>query len=264
MGTTDRLSSLRGRQVVFTGRFSTGRQEDLIRRVRSRGGTVSDKQVTSRTSILVVGAPVAHYKFGDHGTKIDDAMALRRRGQPIYFITEGEFQQLASGRGLSDAQSAAALAVLEPEDAGMPFRPSSSRRTTNGTLTIDLDARDRATAAHHRVCRRLAEAVEAAGLQPLSPFTHGWPQYDLAWNRGRKLWVVEVKTVSTKSERQQIRLGLGQVLDYRVSMERLDYRVQPVLAISAPPSDGHWEAVCEAAGVKLCWPDNWKHRLGLR
>jgi NAD-dependent DNA ligase len=67
---------------VFTGQFAYGTREDCETEVTSRGG-VCDRNVTLRTSFLVIGTfgseDWAHSSFG---RKIEKAMDLRRRGVP--------------------------------------------------------------------------------------------------------------------------------------------------------------------------------------
>jgi hypothetical protein len=57
--------------------------------------------------------------------------------------------------------------------------------------------------------------VEEAGLSPRSPdLAKGEPNFDIAWQSGDSLRVVEVKTTIPANEELQLRLGLGQVLRY--------------------------------------------------
>ena len=84
------------------------------------------------------------------------------------------------------------------------------RRATR--LAIDLEALDRATAPHERTARLLAAATN--GARPRLAARRG-PQFDLRWYRGRRLYVAEVKSLNGTDETQQIRLGFGQVFDYR-------------------------------------------------
>jgi hypothetical protein len=259
---SQRLASIKSLEVVLTGRFVLGTQSDIQRRARAQGAIVSDKTVRSTTDVVVIGSPSGHWKYYDHGIKIEDALQRRRHGQKIYMISEGEFYQLLNGKGLTHQQSEAALSSGEPSFAGLPYREAAMPEGGKGSITVDLDARDRSTRAHQQLCNRLAKAVKNAGYEPLSPFTGG-PEYDVAWMRGDRLWVAEVKSVSTTSERQQIRLGLGQVLDYTTSMRSFGFDVQPVVAITSSPSSKHFEAVCREAGVILCWPDNLQSGLSL-
>jgi hypothetical protein len=70
------------------------------------------------------------------------------------------------------------------------------------------------------------------------------------------LWVAEVKSLTAANEDNQLRLGLGQVLDYRCQYEAMKRweLVSAVLVVERVPSELRWEAVCEAVGVTLAWP----------
>ena len=76
-------------------------------------------------------------------------------------------------------------------------------------------------------------------------------------NRSRRgtIWVVEVKSLSPSNETQQLRLGLGQVLDYQDRLLMRHPNVRSVLAVSAPPSDHRWLDLFERNGVTLIWPE---------
>ena len=53
---------------------------------------------------------------------------------------------------------------------------------------------------------------------------------------------------------RQLRLGLGQVLDYQDSMLVSHPAVRAALALSAPPDDRRWIDLCLRNGVVLLWP----------
>ena len=59
--------------------------------------------------MVVIGSPSGHWKYYDHGTKIENALQRRRHGQKIYMISEGEFYQMRKGKGPTHQQSEAAL-----------------------------------------------------------------------------------------------------------------------------------------------------------
>lgn len=113
---------------------------------------------------------------------------------------------------------------------------------------IDLDELDRATQLHVSVQNHAAEVVRSHGLVPLSPRSAD-PQFDLAWCSGETVVVAEVKTVNETNHRQQVRLGLGQVIEYRHLLQRTrEARVVAVLLLSSPPNPDESE-ICASAGV---------------
>ena len=66
----------------------------------------------------------------------------------------------------------------------------------------------------------------------------------------------EVKSLpAAGTEDRQLRLGIGQVLDYQALMARRNNRVRAVLATERAPSDPRWSLLCEAHGIVLVWPE---------
>lgn len=96
---------------------------------------------------------------------------------------------------------------------------------------------------------------ERYGLRPRS-HRPGEPNFDLAWSSDGKIFVFEVKSITSKNEEEQLRLGLGQVLRYRhvLSLRYQDQEVVPVLAAEREPSDSTWSDLCVQCGVRLVWP----------
>jgi hypothetical protein len=80
---------------------------------------------------------------------------------------------------------------------------------------------------------------------------------DVRWNCCLGPVVAEVKTCGTTAVAGQLRLGLGQVLEYRATLAaqlRVDpSEVRAVLAVDVIPP-GHWYQVCAPAGVDLLGP----------
>jgi hypothetical protein len=101
----------------------------------------------------------------------------------------------------------------------------------------------------------LAEALLAQGLLPLSP-AHGQPAFDLAWRIGDRLYVAEVKSLVLVNEAHQVRLGIGQVLDYAHSLGAF-----PALALESRPQDPRWSALCAQLGIALLWPSRFQDYL---
>ncbi len=127
----------------------------------------------------------------------------------------------------------------------------------------DPDAYGAGNRRHRTLQNELARLVRANGLVPLSATPAG-PEYDVAWLSGpEKLVVVEVKSITDGNEIRQLRLGLGQVLDYRSTLERPEQGVTPVLYVERRPVDIRWERLTGAVGVVLCWPGA-EERIGLR
>ncbi len=106
------------------------------------------------------------------------------------------------------------------EDVGDAYRgpepPSGSR--SRDPFEVDPGLLDRANAAHVSTQRAVADHLRALGIEPRSPLREN-PDDDLAWVVNGTVYVCEVKSLTARNERQQLRLGLGQVLHYRHLLE---------------------------------------------
>lgn len=124
-----------------------------------------------------------------------------------------------------------------------------------GLFTTDAAVVERGLAAHARTQNSLAQALEKVGRQPFSPGP-GEPDFDLAWQEPHRFGVVEVKSLTGLNATQQLRLGLGQVLDYREALAHPHSNVQAVLALECAPPP-RWQGIAESAGVVLSWAPDW-------
>jgi hypothetical protein len=118
-----------------------------------------------------------------------------------------------------------------------------------GMFTTDAAVVERGLAAHARTQNSLAQALEKAGRQPFSPGP-GEPDFDLAWQEPDRFGVVEVKSLTGLNATQQLRLGLGQVLDYREALAHQHSNVQAVLALEREPPT-RWQAIAASVGVQI-------------
>jgi hypothetical protein len=146
--------------------------------------------------------------------------------------------------------------IGQPAELGVAYRRQEesveiSRQAA--PAPVDPDATGRGLRAHHRLQNRLAELVRAAGYAPRSPAPVD-PDYDLAWETKHAIVVVEVKSCTKDNEVRQLRLGIGQVLDYEDALLARGRRVQPVVYLERPPSDPRWQGLAERHGIQLVWP----------
>lgn len=135
---------------------------------------------------------------------------------------------------------------------GAPYRSASGgiAQREAQVLKQDLSALDAATRLHADTQNEAAEVVRAHGLKPLSPES-GQPLFDLAWNGGSGLVLAEIKGIADSNRRQQIRLALGQVLDYRYTLSgQVTQTVHAAIVLSHPPHPDE-RAFCRSAGVTL-------------
>lgn len=137
---------------------------------------------------------------------------------------------------------------------GRPFQavPETEGATSRTPVVFDPDKLGKARLEHAQVQNEYAIHLASHGIDVLEPAA-GDPLFDLAWTRGRQFLVCEVKTVSTSNEAQQIRLGIGQVLDYRFQLAGRHSKTTSVLLLSRPPQSPQWEALCDSLGIRLAW-----------
>ena len=80
---------------------------------------------------------------------------------------------------------------------------------------------------------------------------------DAAWTMlgSDVIYVAEVKGITQANQVGQLRLGLGQVIDFAVEIEHLSKRpVKAVLFVSEEPTVNRWFEKCERSLVELAWP----------
>ncbi|QCW51454.1 hypothetical protein FE634_15450 [Nocardioides dongxiaopingii] len=115
-------------------------------------------------------------------------------------------------------------------------------------FSVDPNEQDRALQAHATAQNVLAEWVLGRRLHPLSPGLDG-PDFDVAWYDLSRMVVAEVKSVRPQNEIRQLRMGMGQVLDYADQLNAV-----PLLFVDRRPSFERWQQLAARAGVVLAWP----------
>jgi hypothetical protein len=134
-------------------------------------------------------------------------------------------------------------------------RPISDEPTADPWL-YDPSERDRATQVHRSLENWLMASLRERGIEPLDPA--GEPFFDLAWRVDDRFFVCEVKS-TTNSEVHQLRLGLGQILQYAQLLKSSGLGdVEPVLLVEQEPRGGEWIALCARLSVTLLWPSQWE------
>lgn len=119
---------------------------------------------------------------------------------------------------------------------GVSYRRASSTEATvadRAPHEVDLSELDAATARHMSLQDELADELIGRGIEPRSAAS--WqPQFDLAFEHGGRHFVVEVKTGYPVSA-QQVRLGVGQILEYCHSLRDNETTPCPVLLLEGEP-----------------------------
>jgi hypothetical protein len=156
-----------------------------------------------------------------------------------------------------------AVTASKGDRLGRPYRrrDENLKVTSREAVTArDPDAAGRGLRAHHRLQNRLSDLVEAAGYTPVDPESPIDPAFDLAWFVDHTLVVVEVKSCTPDNQTQQLRLGIGQVLDYEDTLLGRGHTVQPVLYLEEQPADPRWSGLAQRHGIQLIWPGT-EHNL---
>ncbi|MEV4822058.1 hypothetical protein [Micromonospora sp. NPDC049274] len=128
--------------------------------------------------------------------------------------------------------------------------------------SFDADAYRAGVTEHDRLCRVLIDHLGAEGVR-VGAGLHEVP-VDLAWRDadGRQ-FIAEVKSVVGLNEVEQLRLGLGQVLEYRHRLATRGLVATPVLVVSRY-TDEAWFDICGENHVVLLQGEDvsdWTARL---
>ena len=134
-----------------------------------------------------------------------------------------------------------------------PFEPIAVAPTqTPAPFTWDAEDKDAEIREHAEVLNRLHTALQAAGIASIRGTTR--PACDLAFGPSRGvLTIVEAKSLPTGSDEHQMRVGLGQVLEYREELTAtIPGRIRAIVAVPRPPDrQALWRRVYHSADVEL-------------
>ncbi|WP_405432275.1 hypothetical protein [Micromonospora sp. NBC_00617] len=132
----------------------------------------------------------------------------------------------------------------DSEDQGFdrPYTTSTVSADLPAQRSFDADAYRAGVSEHDRLCLALIDHLAGLGVR-VGAGLHGVP-VDLAWRDadGRQ-FIAEVKSVVGDNEVEQLRLGLGQVLEYRHRLAAHGIDATPVLVVSRC-TDRAWPAIC--------------------
>lgn len=156
------------------------------------------------------------------------------------------------------------------EPAVGPSVRGFDRPYSGATVIADLPAQRSFDAAayragvieHDRLCRLLIAQVDRSGMRAGAGLAG--IDVDLAWrDGGGRQFIAEVKSVNGGNEVEQLRLGLGQVLEYRHRLAAAGVPASAVLLVSTC-TDARWRDVCGENGVLLLSGEDegtWTERL---
>ncbi|MGK5444193.1 hypothetical protein ACSNN7_20575 [Micromonospora sp. URMC 105] len=162
------------------------------------------------------------------------------------FSFESRYRPEVAGRAWQAAETL--LAGAAPAEVGgergfdREYAASAVSSDLPTQRSFDADAYRAGVSEHDRLCEALIDHLAAEGLR-VGAGLHGVP-VDLAWRDidGRQ-FIAEVKSVVGDNEVEQLRLGLGQVLEYRHRLAARGIVATPVLGVSRC-RDRAWSAIC--------------------
>jgi hypothetical protein len=143
---------------------------------------------------------------------------------------------------------------------GAPYRqvPVTGLSGRRDPYRVDPALVERGLRGHTDTQNELASVLSSAGIEPYRGQSPE-PNFDLAWQKDGILFVAEVKSITAKNEKHQLRLGLGQVLHYRQRLSALGHdRVVAVLVPERQPRDPAWRELCQELGVVLLCRDEFE------
>lgn len=221
-----------------------------------------DWLVVAGPETLHLGVFAGEYEFIEASAEAGDPHRHRRAVRWVDAVERTkELRKVSPRQAISRIQSLAnRAAVIEAFglDVGataplVAYVPDSMNITAYPVFH-DGEALAAAHNLHNTVRNELADLALGLGLSPRER-TAGEPEADLYIDRDDDLTVVcEVKSVDGGNDSQQLRLGLGQILDYR-SQLRERPRYVAVLWVSQRPADAdRWTALCAESDVVLGWP----------
>lgn len=266
------VHGLKGHTVCFTGRVLV----DGVWTVRAtcskraaQRGAVSKTDFSRKVTLVVYGDLASKAVTDDsraYSSTLVDAEAERSRGRHVCVVDADGFSELLKGRPapclkLRKARTGRVrpVAAHTPKGGilGGPLRVRRTGQRLSGDLTLDLSALDRATTAHETTVGTLIAYLSRQGIEACA-HAPGAPQFDAGWHCGQEVFVAEVKSLTGAHEEQQIRLGIGQLLDYtqQLRIAHPSTLVHPVLILEKSPSADRWVALARSVGLRLAWaPD---------
>jgi len=182
-------------------------------------------------------------------------------------------KRVLSESGWHDLQAA-------PETDNQAYKPPppGGQKQKSQVFKTNPDKIDRGTAGHKKTQNALAEALCQANLKPWSPKPHQ-PQFDIAWRDNdiegvTVAFIGEVKSLTNENETWQIRLAIGQVVDYVHMLDSLRNEgslppdwdgvqaIRGVVAVERQPTKAeYWTGLCERLGIILTWPEKYHDTL---
>lgn len=265
------VESLHRHTITFTGKVTidgvrVNRSECAELARAARAFDVLD-DFSGSTTLLVHGdlasQIVADKKLAYSNKLVAVQQTRIHRGPHVHVVDSNGFADLLDGiptRCRRLRTSGTSVSIRREQGEGVLGGPVKVRKPgTHGTsvLTIDLAGLDAGTAAHEATVAALVEHLKKQGVTACGPARRA-PKFDIGWSSGTSVFVGEVKSLTSTNQDQQIRLGLGQVLDYTYQMDaahtvRRRNKVKPVLILEQAPAHPRWFDLTRSVGVLLTY-----------
>ncbi|MCX5042438.1 hypothetical protein OG921_04510 [Aldersonia sp. NBC_00410] len=257
------MTSLKGEDATITGRVRIGNehvnQTECMRRAKTKGAHRAATDISSSTTLLIWGGlPVNVVSDPDreYSRKLIKADDRRRDGDHVHVVDEAGFASLLRRQPahcLRLTKARRTVVVERPEGQGILGGPLKIRKPTTregNALTVDLSKLDAATEAHEKTLRALERHLHGHDIRVHAPLNTA-PRFDVGWANGSRVFVGEVKSLSATDQDQQIRLGIGQLLDYQQQL--LPQKVTPVLILERKPRDQRWRDLCHRLRIVVTY-----------
>ncbi|MGW7423651.1 hypothetical protein ACWGJB_27050 [Streptomyces sp. NPDC054813] len=264
--------SLSGQTLCFTGKVLID-DEWVIRKdcadISQKLGASWKPDFSRKITVFVHGELASQAVTDTHreySKKLVRAAWERDRGYHVCVVDGDGFADLIVGhparcRELQRARGADDHIFVLPQTGdgilGGPLQRHTVGHHDSGALTLDLAHLDKGTEAHESTIAALIEHLSRQHIE-LRAHARNAPRFDAGWSRNDDVFIAEVKSLTGASEDQQIRLGIGQVLDYahQLQLARKYGRIRPVLVLEKQPTDPRWTSLAEASAILLTWaPD---------
>lgn len=145
-------------------------------------------------------------------------------------------------------------AVADDKGFDRPYAAAATTADLPAQRSFDAAAYRAGVEEHDQLCRLLIERLARAGVRAGAGLVG--VDVDLAWRDGAgRQFIAEVKSVVGSNEVEQLRLGLGQVLEYRHRLAELGVPATAVLLVSTS-SRPVWRDICAGSNVVLLSGDD--------
>jgi hypothetical protein len=270
------VTGLADHRVLCTGTTRVDgermRRDSLHKAIRGRGGRTIEGTQNANVTLLVVGSLPGRVTdpVRNRSKSLVYVERLRARGNHVCIVDDDGVSALLQGATatclLSRDVGTGGVELSRPTE---PFPEQAATAAQLSPLTItavpahaavpyvgDMSRLEDGTAAHQDTLGLLVKA-----LWPIPPRVLHLPKVDAAWELPTDwstLAIAEVKSLTGSDQATQIRLGVGQLLDYTARLRRNPpsgfTTISPVLVLEKQPDDPRrWQNLASEARVTLTW-----------